>query len=77
MVDKSYFSMYNRYIKTKNEAHNKDRGNLFRAGEAADVRWVRFLENGGWANGLISLILNSMKPLHSVYIDVTRGAGGI
>ena len=39
--------------KTKNEVHNKDRGSLFRAGEAADVRWVRFLEMGGWANGLI------------------------
>lgn len=41
-LDILYFMEYNIPIKTKteNEAHNKDRGNLFRAGEAADVRWV-------------------------------------
>ena len=55
---------------------NKNRGNLFRAGEAADVRWVRFLKKwrvGQWLDQFNSY---SLKPLHSVYIDVTRGVGG-
>lgn len=40
MLDRLYFLGYNKYIKRKETNHNTDRGSLFQAGEAKEVRWI-------------------------------------